>query len=242
MNAHSLKPNEKRFYTDVLTLLNKKNKDYMVAGTYALIVLTGIIRETKDLDLFTTTAEYPSILKGLEDAGYKVIIANASWLSRVEKDGYNIDIIFGTKGGVKAPITDEWLQHAQKTTLFNVHTKVIAPEEYIVSQFYTQTKHGYGGSDINHIILKKGKNLNWKRILSYVDDDWELLLAHLINFRYVYPSERNLVPKWLLDMLLKRLNEQSLLPLSKDKICRGTVLSKTEYEYDIKEWGFKKAV
>ena len=37
---------------------------------------------------------------------------------------------------------------------------------------------------------------------------WEVLLIALLNFRFVYPSERDLVPQWLLDELLDRLQDQ----------------------------------
>jgi hypothetical protein len=61
---------------------------------------------------------------------------------------------------------------------------------------------------------------------------------HLLNFRFIYPSERELVPRWLIDELLERLKNQMELPTSQIKICRGRLFSPTDYLIDIKEWGF----
>ena len=38
---------------------------------------------------------------------------------------------------------------------------------------------------------------------------WEVLLMHLVNFRFVYPPEREAIPRWLFDELVDRLNAQA---------------------------------
>jgi len=45
-----------------------------------------------------------------------------------------------------------------------------------------------------------------------MDLHWEVLLVHLLNFRWAYPSERNRVPLWLMHELLDRLEQQLDLP------------------------------
>ena len=34
-----------------------------------------------------------------------------------------------------------------------------------------------------------------------MEPHWEVLLTHLLNFRFVYPTERDLVPRWLMEEL-----------------------------------------
>jgi hypothetical protein len=60
----------------------------------------------------------------------------------------------------------------------------------------------------------------------------------LLNFRWIYPSERDHISDWLLDDLLDRLDRQRQLPAPRMKICRGRLLSQVDYEIDLKEWGF----
>jgi hypothetical protein len=73
-----------------------------------------------------------------------------------------------------------------------------------------------------------------------METHWELLLAHLINFRFVYPSEQDVVPRWLLDELLCRAQRQLDLPQPQDRICRGFMLSRTEYEVDTSRWDYRQ--
>ena len=65
-----------------------------------------------------------------------------------------------------------------------------------------------------------------------------MLLVHLLNFRWAYPSEREQVPRWLMDELLDRLEQQLDLPPPRGKTCQGRMLSPIDYEWAVKEWGF----
>jgi hypothetical protein len=72
-----------------------------------------------------------------------------------------------------------------------------------------------------------------------MEPHWELLLAHLLTFRFVYPSDRDVVPEWLMRELLSRSERQLVLPTPKDRVCRGPLLSRTQYRIDVEEWGYK---
>src|SRR5438445_6065042 len=77
-----------------------------------------------------------------------------------------------------------------------------------------------------------------QRLLGYMDLHWEVLLVHLLNFRWAYPSEREHVPRWLMDELLGRLEQQLDLPPARVKTCRGRLFSQIDYAAAVKEWGF----
>ena len=46
--------------------------------------------------------------------------------------------------------------------------------------------------------------IDWRRLLSHMDPHWEVLLVHLLNYRWAYPSERQNLPRWLMDELIAR--------------------------------------
>ena len=45
-------------------------------------------------------------------------------------------------------------------------------------------------ADVAHMILKCHDEIDWKQLLSHMELYWEVLLMALLNFRFVYPSER----------------------------------------------------
>ena len=51
--------------------------------------------------------------------------------------------------------------------------------------------------------------IDWHRLLGYMEVHWEVLLMHLLNFRWIYPTERDHVPRWVIDELLDRLRSSS---------------------------------
>ena len=44
------------------------------------------------------------------------------------------------------------------------------------------------------MILKCHDEIDWKQLLGHMELYWEVLLIALLNFRFVYPSERQVVP------------------------------------------------
>ncbi|HEV2569618.1 hypothetical protein [Sphingomonas sp.] len=63
----------------------------------------------------------------------------------------------------------------------------------------------------------------------------------LLNFRFIYPSERDLIPRWLMDELLERLQAPMEMPAPGVKVCRGRIFSPHDYQTDVAEWGFSEA-
>lgn len=228
---------EEKFYKEVLRVLNKNRLRYLLGGTYALTAYTGIKRKTKDLDLFCRASDHTKFVKVLKDAGFKTEIRDARWLAKVKKGRHYVDLIFGRRTQIVV-VDETWFEHARNTEFLGEKMKLVPVEEFIWEKSYIQSKEGYGGPDINHLILKYGKTMDWKRLLRRMEAHWELLLGHLINFRFVYPSDRSIIPKWLMRELIRRLQEQLSLPHPKDKVTRGNILSGSQYDTDIKEWGY----
>jgi hypothetical protein len=69
-----------------------------------------------------------------------------------------------------------------------------------------------------------------------------VLLTHLLNYRFVYPTERDLIPAWVMTELTDRLAAQVTLPPARVKVCRGRLFSPRDYVIDITEWGFADVV
>lgn len=229
------------FYKASLELLKETNTPFLMGGGFAFYHYTGIARDIKDMDIFCKPSEYATILKLFADHGYETQMYDVRWLAKVHRDDHYIDIIFSTVNNI-CLVDDAWYEHAPEATVYGVPVKIIPAEELIWCKLYVQNRERFDGSDINHIILKYGKTLNWKRLLSRIDPHWHLLLMQLLQFQFVYPSEyRDIIPEWLFQELMKRAQEQYELPAPFEKVCRGPIIDNTQYEIDIKEWNYKNS-
>lgn len=227
------------FYKSSLELLNEHKIPYMLGGGFALYQYTGIVRDTKDMDIFCKPSEYPKILKLFADYGYETQVYDVRWLAKVHRDNHYIDLIFNTVNNI-CTVDNAWYENATDAEVFGVPVKIIPAEELVWCKLYVQNRERYDGSDINHIILKRGGKLNWKHILNRIDPHWHLLLMQILQFQFVYPSEyRDIIPDWLFHELMDRAKEQYDLPAPYEKVCRGPIIDNTQYEVDIKDWNYK---
>jgi hypothetical protein len=227
------------FYKEALELLNQSGAEYMLGGAFAMFHYTCIYRDTKDLDVFCKYSEFPKILTHFGKHGYRTELTDARWLAKVFHGEYFIDIIFQSPNAV-CLIDDTWYERAVKSSLEGVDTLLMPPEELLWCKIYVQNRERYDGADVNHLILQWGKKMDWKLVLTRMDQHWQLLLAKLLNFQFVYPADyHDCIPRWLFDELMERAFQQYELPPPQEKVCRGPLIDQTQYSIDVRDWNYK---
>jgi hypothetical protein len=234
-------PKRELFYTEVIELLAKSEIPFLLSGTYALACYTGIVRPTKDVDVFTTAGDCLKILAHFKEKGFDVEIVDDRWLARITSGDIFVDVIFNMPTA-STHVTEDWFDNSPRAELFGTEVHLVPPTEFVWSKMFVQDRHRYDGADVAHMILKRHKEIDWRRLLNHMELHWEVLLIHLLNFRYIYPSERDAVPQWLLDELLERLDVQNSIPPPGMKVCRGRIFSPRDYQTDVTEWGFSEPV
>jgi hypothetical protein len=227
------------FYKEALSLLQESGIEFMLGGGFALRHYTGIYRDSKDLDIFCRPRDYPKILKLFDNKGFKTELTDARWLAKIHKGNDFMDVIFDSSNAI-CTVDDSWFRNASSGTFSDIKVKFIPPEELFWCKIYVQNRERFDGADLNHLLLKCGKKMKWKRLFSHMEKHWQLLLAQLLSFQFVYPGDfTEIVPKWLYDELLQRAEEQYNIPPTKIRICRGPLIDQTQYAVDIKEWDYK---
>ena len=227
------------FYKEALEFLHESGVDFMLGGAFAMFHYTGIYRDTKDLDVFLKPGDYPKAMKYFAEKGYRTELYDVRWIAKVFKGEYFIDLIFDTVNNI-CRVDDTWLAHASKGEFAGVPVKFLPAEELIWCKSYVWNRERFDGADINHIILQHGKKLDWQRLLTRLDAHWHLLLAHIVLFQFVYPTDyHDIVPKWLFDELIRRANEQYEIPNQVEKVCRGPLIDNSQYCVVVKQWDYK---
>ena len=229
------------YYAQSLKLLKEAGLPFLLSGTYALSCYTGITRPTKDLDVFCKPSDAPKILNFFRNRGYSISIEDDRWIGKVWKDDNFFDVIYNISTA-SIPITEEWFSEVYEVEVYGTKVRITPPTEFILSKLFLQDRYRYDGADVAHVILKKHDEIDWRRLLNAMELYWEVLLIHILNFRFIYPTEREAIPHWLLDELIERLSAQAQMPPAKMRICRGRLLSPRDYVVDIAAWGFADVV
>jgi predicted nucleotidyltransferase len=234
-------PEAEAFYSEVLGLMSKSRIPFLVSGTYALASYTGIDRPTKDVDVFAKAGDALRMLTYFKEHGFDVVTVDERWLSRITRGELFVDIITNMPT-VTTHVTDDWFDDAPETELFGAKVRLVPATQFIWSKIFVQDHHRYDAADVAHMILKCHDRIDWRKLLDHMELYWEVLLMALLNFRFVYPSERDLIPGWLMDDLLGRLSDQSAMKPPGKKVCRGRIFSPRDYSIDVDQWGFSEAV
>jgi hypothetical protein len=89
---------------------------------------------------------------------------------------------------------------------------------------------------VAHLLLARGRQLDWPRLLARFRGHEPVLLAHVVLFTYIYPGEKDIIPSDVLDGLIRRVREA---PAATEKrLLRGTFLSRAQYLSDLRDRGF----
>ncbi len=229
------------FYIAILKLLNGTGIQYVVGGSHATAVYTGVPPRTKDLDVFCRAGDYPRIIAAAEAAGYGTELEDERWIAKIRRGEHYCDVIFGSANAI-APVTDSWFQEQRFGRVCGVQVRLLPPTETVWSKAFIMDRGRFDGNIVCHMILKQHQHIDWRRLLSYMEQHWEVLLIHLLRFRYIYPSERDAVPAWVLDELLGRVAAQRRMPRSRQRSCRGRLFSRDDFLPDVTRWGFADAI
>ena len=214
-----------------LEALNADGIPYVIAGAYAMREYTGIYRDTKDLDVFSKREDAQPILASLSRVGFRVEMTDPLWIAKgFADDGEFIDVIFSSGNGV-AEVDDHWFARARESHVLGVPARLAPPEEMIWSKAYVMERERYDGADVQHLIRACGETMDWRYLLARMRAHPEVLLAHVLLFRYSFPGERDKVPAWALDALIDACRR----PVREDEraLCRGTLLSNCQYAGDV---------
>jgi hypothetical protein len=118
------------FYKTVIEILLNNRFSFLIGGAYALRHYTGIYRDTKDLDIFCKTEDYPGMLELFSKRGYNIEITDPRWLAKVFKGLHFVDFIFNTTNNI-CPVDDSWFENSTSVELFHQPLQLMGAEEII---------------------------------------------------------------------------------------------------------------
>jgi Uncharacterised nucleotidyltransferase len=222
---------------DALRALAASGVPHLVAGAYAFFEYTGIFRDTKDLDVFLRERDVEDAFRVLENAGFRTELLDPCWIGKAYRGEYFVDLIFSSGNGI-AVVDDLWFEHARPARVMGVDVLLAPPEEMIWSKGFVLERERFDGADVNHLMRAVGEELDWDRLLFRFDRYWEVLLSHVMLFRFAYPGERSKVPDRVLETLLGRVRD-GIGTDHPRALCRGNLMSKIQYRHDIEQLGYE---
>ena len=236
-SAPALEPKVRDFYLHSLELLDRSKVPYVVGGGYAMACYTGIIRHTKDLDVFIKPRDLDRVLDVFRAAGHRTERTWPHFLAKALEGESFVDILYNSSNGL-CPVDDAFFDNAVAAEVLGRGVRLCPVEEMIWTKAFVQSRDRFDGADIQHLVRARAQLLDWPRLRGRFRGHEQVLLGHLVLFSYIYPAEHDGVPGELIDELLASARSQ---PETDQRICRGTFLSNDQYLFDVTVWGYKDA-
>lgn len=226
------------FYRRALQVLADARVPFLVGGAFAHACFTGIRRLTKDLDLFIRRDDYARVATLMQAEGWRAEIAYPHWLAKVYAGEDFIDLIFNSGNGI-APVGEFWFRNNAQVEVLGVPVRLANMEDGLLSKAFIMERERFDGADVAHLLQANAEQLDWPGLLQRFGPHWRVLLAHLTLFGYIYPGERDRVPRWVMDKLIARLAAETQEPAAQDlRVCAGTLLSREQYLHDVERLGY----
>jgi hypothetical protein len=227
------------FYRRTLHVLSDAAVPFLVGGSHAFLEYTGIVRNTKDFDLFLRRVDLERAMEALRGAGYRTELTFPHWLGKAWQHEDFVDLVFSSGNGI-CTVDDDWFNHAVETQVLGMPVKIVPSEELLWQKAFVMERERFDGADIMHILRSRGGSLDWDRLLARFDAKWPLLYTYLLFFHFVYPSDVQILPGAVLDELARRMTELRENPPA-DRVCQGTLVSRAQYLLDIGQYGYADA-
>jgi hypothetical protein len=232
-------PDTNAFYRRTLHVLSDAGVPFLVGGSHAFLEYTGIVRPTKDFDLFLRKADIERAMEALRAGGYRTELTFPHWLGKAWQHEDFVDLVFNSGNGI-CTVDDGWFDHAVETQVLGMPVKIVPCEELLWQKSFVMERERFDGADIMHILRARAGQLDWGRLSDRYADRWPLLYTYLIMFTFVYPSEIHLLPSSVLDDFAQRFAALRTTA-GVEKVCRGTLVSRAQYLIDIGQYGFSDA-
>ncbi len=227
------------FYRRTLHVLSDATVPFLVGGSHAFLEYTGIVRNTKDFDLFLRRADVDRAMEALRDAGYRTELTFPHWLGKASQHDDFVDLVFSSGNGI-CTVDDAWFEYAVETQVLDMPVKIVPCEELLWQKAFVMERERFDGADIMHVLRVRAAQLDWARLLDRFGERWPLLYTYLVYFSFVYSSDISSVPAAVLDELATRHVALRATP-PVEKVCRGTLVSRAQYLIDIGQYGYADA-
>ena len=225
------------FYRHLLQTLQVHDVPFLIGGAFGFAHFTGIRRPTKDLDIFIRQRHWDTLARLAQELGYRAELTFSHWLGKVHDHSGFVDVIFNSGNGL-SPVDDGWFEHACDAQVFDLPVKLAPVEECLWTKAFIMERERYDGADVAHLLHACALHMDWQRLLERFEPHWRVLLSHLVLFGFIYPAERSLIPRWLMDELTARLRAETHDPPPQTGLCAGTLLSREQYLPDVAQRGY----
>ena len=194
-------------YLDVLHRAKDRGIQHAVGGGFAFSHYSRRWRNTKDIDLYIKPADRDAMIEVLHAAGlvdyFEVLPYDRNWIYRSYKkitapgrpDEIIIVDIIWQMANYRAQVDDDWLTRGDLVRIHGWPLRMLPAEELIWAKLYIVQRDRCDWGDLLNILYARGPQLEWRRFIDRLGEDWRVLAALVQLFTWACPQRALELPK-----------------------------------------------
>lgn len=187
-------------YRTAIQALRRLGTRFLLGGGFALATHIGRWRNTKDIDFYILPHDREAAVDALTRAGfvdyYSRLPYDRNWIYRSTCAGVIVDLIWAM-ANQRAQVDESWMQDAPEVEIRGEALMVIPMEEFIWCKLYILQRDHCDWTDVWNLLYAAGEEVDWRRLLRRLDEDWPLLKALLTMYCWLCPERADRLPQWL---------------------------------------------
>ncbi len=189
-------------YEPVLNRAERSGMRFALGGAFALAAYTNHLRNTKDLDIYVLPSDRERMIAivgqcGLEDY-FPRAAYDRNWIYRSYCRSQIVDVIWAMPNR-RSSVDEQWLTRGPLLEIRGYALRAIPIEELFWAKMYVMQRDRCDWPDVLNLLYHSGPKIDWKHLLARIGDDFPLLRALLMIFRWLCAERVELLPAWLWD-------------------------------------------
>jgi hypothetical protein len=202
-----LSPGERALFSAVIRGLRKRGVPFVLAGGFGFSHYSGFWRNTKDMDVLVTPADFTAAAEVVLTCGFEdyfdVLPYDRSWIFRAHQGHVIVDIIDGFANHVDV-VEESWFARSTPGEFAGEPVRYLSPEDLIWTKLFVFQRDRCDWTDLLNIIRGLEGSLDWNFLLRRVGEHWRLLAALVDVYDWLCPAERGFIPDSLREELARR--------------------------------------
>lgn len=198
--AAAISKDEWATYCSAMRAMRSAGIPFMLGGGFALAAFTGHWRDTKDIDFYVHPRDRHSAIIALSRAGFEDYYAqrpyDRNWIYRSFKDNRIVDVIW-SMANQRAQVDELWFEHGATMMIRGERLLVVPPEEYMWCKLYILQRDHCDWTDVFNLLYTSGTRIDWDHLLNRLENDFPLLQALLLVYRWLCPRYAQRLPRSL---------------------------------------------
>lgn len=189
-------------YETVIDGLMHEHIPFVVGGGIAMSAYAGLMRNTKDLDIYVTRRNREEAIRVLTRAGlsdyFDILPYDREWIYRGQKNEVIVDIIWAM-ANQRAQVDEDWIRRGPTIALRGKSVSLLPPEELLWAKLYVMQRERCDWGDALNLVYTLGPHIEWDWLVGRLEDDVPLLDAMLRVYTWLCPDGAAKLPKWLFE-------------------------------------------